>query len=143
MTLPWIVNANSAPWLQQQPTYPRVISIYRNSTVAGTNDAIGDVGYSGAEQGITTDGQGEVLIVKGLSAAIQLKAGRSTSKSTELPMDAITKPVWTIFIPATSISIYSIRDRDIIYDDEQYRYEVGSNYWTSFGYELSTIREEA
>jgi predicted ATPase len=49
-----------------------------------------------------------------------------------------------VFIPASSaITIYSIRDRDIIVDDEGYRYEVGANFWTGLGYQVSTIREEA
>jgi hypothetical protein len=38
---------------------------------------------------------------------------------------------------------HDIRDRDILTDDEDYRYQVGGNYWTSMGYQLSTIREEA
>jgi hypothetical protein len=43
----------------------------------------------------------------------------------------------------TGIEIYDIRDRDIIVDDEGYRYEVSTNFWTGLGYQLSTIREEA
>jgi hypothetical protein len=65
-------------------------------------------------------------------------------RAAELPGDATSKPVWNVFIPASSaITIYSIRDRDIIVDDEGYRYEVGANFWTGLGYQVSTIREEA
>ena len=139
--LPWMMNVNNAPWLDQQNPYPRVVTVSRNKTVAGTNDAIGNVGYSGAEQG--TGSEGETVLFSGLPAAIQLKAGGRTTKSGELPGDSVTKPVWDIYIPASAISIYSIRDRDIITDDEGYRYEVGANYWTDAGYQLSTIRQEA
>lgn len=139
--LPWIVSINNAPWLQQQTVYPRRVSISRLKTVAGpTDNAIGNVGYSGAEQG--TGDEGELVLFTNRQASIQLKAGGRTTKSGELPSDAITKPVWEIFVPSTVISQYDIRDRDIITDDEGYRYEVGSNYWTQLGYQLSTIREE-
>lgn len=141
MTVPWLATINTAPWLQPQPAYPRVVSISRSSTVAGVTDAIGNVGYSGTEQG--TGVEGEVVLLTKLPASIQLKAGGRTTKSGELPGDAVTKAVWEIFIPSSAIVEYAIRDRDIISDDEGYRYEVGANYWTSFGYQLSTIREEA
>jgi hypothetical protein len=39
--------------------------------------------------------------------------------------------------------LYSIRDRDIIVDDEGYRYGVSANYWTGIGYQLDCIRLEA
>lgn len=140
MTLPWM-TAPPAPWQQQQPAYPRTVSVLRLKTVAGATDLIGSVGYSGAEQG--TGSEGEVILFTNLPASVQLKAGGRTTKSGELPGDAVTKAVWEIFIPASAITQYSIRDRDIILDDESYRYEVGSNYWTGLGYQLSTIREEA
>lgn len=141
--LPWLISNSNAPWLQQQPVYPRLVSILRNSTVAGPigTDAIGNVGYSGAEQG--SGSEGEVVLFTNLAASIQLKAGGRTTKSGELPGDSVTKAVWEIFIPSSAVARYSIRDRDIISDDEGYRYEVGANYWTQEGYQLSTIREEA
>lgn len=141
MTVPWVTMANSAPWLLQQPVYSRLVTVARNYTISGNSDAIGNDGYSGAEQG--TGIEGELVLFTKLPASVQLKAGGRTTKSGELPGDAVTKPVWDIFIPASAISIYSIRDRDVIIDDEGYRYVVGANYWTSEGYQLSTIREEA
>jgi hypothetical protein len=138
--LPWL-NAPPAPWQQQQSLYPRTVSVRRPKTVAGLSDNVGNVGYSGAEQG--TGSEGETILFNDLPASIQLGAGGRTTKSGELPGDATTKPVWNIFIPASSIAQYSIRDRDIILDDEGYRYEVGANFWTGLGYQLSTIREEA
>lgn len=140
--LPWMANVNTAPWNNSsQKIYIRTVSISRLKTVAGTTDAIGNVGYSGAEQG--TGIAGETVLLTGLPASIQLGAAGRTNKGTELPGDAISRPVWNVFIPATSINMYNIRDRDIITDDEGYRYEVGANYWTGLCYQLSTIREEA
>lgn len=139
--MPCQIIVNSAQLLTQQSAYPRTVIISRNKTVAGSTDIIGNVGYSGTEQ--STGIEGEVVLYSGLPASIQLKAGGRTTKSGELPGDAVTKPVWEIFIPSTDISKDSIRDRDIIMDDEGYRYEVGANYWTAFGYQLSTIRQEA
>ena len=142
MTLPWMTSVNTAPWFLQQPIYPRIVSISRLSTVAGLTDTIGNVGYSGAELGVGSEG--EVVQLTALPASIQLKTGGRTTKNGELPGDAVTKPVWEIFIPASATVVqYAIRDRDIIIDDEGYRYEVGANYWTAFGYQLSTIRMEA
>jgi hypothetical protein len=60
-----------------------------------------------------------------------------------LDFDPILGPASLIRAVAALGTIYSIRDRDIIVDEEGYRYEVGANYWTQLGYQLSTIREEA
>jgi hypothetical protein len=126
-----------------QTLYFRTVAVHRMKTVAaGPSDNIGSVGYSGAEQG-TVSVEGETILFIGLPATIQLGAVGRTTKSGELPADAVSKPIWNILIPATAISIYSIRDRDIIIDDEGYRYEVAANYWTAAGYQLSTVREEA
>lgn len=141
---PWMNTVNTAPWNSSttQTNYPRTISIRRLKTVAGTTDAVGAVGYSGAEQD-PNDIQGEVILYDNVPATIQLGASGRTNKGTELPGDAISRPVWNILIPATALPRYAVRDRDIILDDEGYRYEVGANYWTPLGYQLSTVREEA
>lgn len=142
VTLPWIANADTAPWnTNTQAIYIRTVSVSRMKNVAGPTDAIGSVGYSGAEQGVGVEG--ETVLLTGLPASIQLGAAGRTNKGTELPGDAIARPVWNIFIPASAIAQYSIRDRDILTDDEGYRYEVGANYYTQLGYQLSTIRQEA
>jgi hypothetical protein len=144
MTLPWMMTSNAAPWVLQQPVYNRTVFISRNLTVAGNTDAIGADGYSGAEQGSTGGTtEGEFILFTKLPANIQLKTAGRTTKTGGMPGDAITAPVWTILIPASAISQYDIRDRDIITDDEDYRYAVGANVWTIAGYELSAIREEA
>lgn len=141
-SVPWITTVNTAPWNATQPVYLRTVSIRRLKTVAGTSDAIGGVGYSGAEQSLSSI-EGEVVLFSGLMASIQLSTAGKTTKGTELPGDATSKPIWIIFIPVSVISIYSVRDRDIVLDDEGYRYEVAANQWTSAGYQLSTVRLEA
>jgi hypothetical protein len=143
MTLPWMKTLNTAPWNAQQPVCNRVVAIHRLKTVAGSSDAIGGVGYSGAEQS-TSSIEGEQVLLTGISASIQVGAVGRTTKG-GLPGDAVSKPVWLIHIPLSSgVPQYTIRDRDIIVDDEFYRYEVGANYWTALnGYQLSTIRLEA
>ena len=141
MTLPWMTTVNTAPWNAAQPIYPHTVSVRRAKTVAGGTDVIGNVGYSGAEQG--TGVEGETVLFTGLPASIQLGAAGRTTKGTELPGDATSRPIWNVFIPASAITQYSVRDRDIIVDDEGYRYEVGANQWTAAGYQLSTIRQEA
>jgi len=141
-SVPWMTTINTNPWNSTQGLYPRVVSVSRINTVAGAGDAIGNVGYSGAEQG--SGPEGEMVLLTGLAASIQVGAVGRTTKSGDLPGDAVSKTVWTIFIPvSTGIVQYSIRDRDILIDDEGYRYEVGANFWTASGYQLSTVRLEA
>lgn len=137
---PWITNVNSASWNQPQAVFNRVIDIHRLKTVAGVSDSIGLVGYSGAEQG--TGIAGETVLFTAIPATIQLGAAGRTTKG-GLPTDAVSNPVWNIIIPPSSIAIHNIRDRDIVIDDEFYRYEVGAAFWTALGYQLSTIRLEA
>lgn len=142
---PWLGTVNKAPWNTSQPIYSRLITVSRNKSVAGVNDSVGNTGYSGFEQGVGVEG--ETILYSNLPCVIQLGSSGSRSRTSkgggELPGDAVTKPIWTIFIPANSISIYSIRDRDILTDDEGYRYEVAANQWLNLGYQLSVIREEA
>lgn len=140
-TVPWLSTINTNTWNTSQPQYPRVVSVSRAKTVAGASDAIGNVGYSGAEQGSGPEGM--VVLLTGLAASIQVGAVGRTTKSGDLPGDAVSKTIWNIFIPASVITQYNIRDRDIITDDEGYRYEVGANFWTGSEYQLSTIRLEA
>lgn len=139
--LPWMKNINNAPWLTQQTLFDRTISLFRLRTLAGDTDAIGAVGYSGAETSALSP-TGEIPTLTNIPASIQLAAAGKTTKNVDLPGDATTKAVWNIVIPASAAPLYSIRDRDLIYDDEGYRYEVGANYWDN-GYVLSAIRLEA
>lgn len=141
-TPPWMVNINCNAWNGVQTAYPRTVDVHRTKTTAGPSDAIGAEGYSGAEGG-TVSPEGEDVLFTNRIASIQVVSAGRTTINVGLPGDAVQKPVWKIFIPASAVPKYSIRDRDILIDDEGYRYHVSANEWTEAGYELSTVRLEA
>jgi hypothetical protein len=125
--------------------YPRTIEIHRSKTNAvssGGAQQVGLTGYSGREQSTApSDAEGETVLFSGIPAAIDAKSPGRT-RGTFLPADITEKGTWIITIPAASLPQYSVRDRDIIVDDEGYRYGVGQNYWTVTGYQLACIRLE-
>lgn len=84
--------------------------------------------------------QGETLIIKCRANIQATQQGRK--KDSSLPSDAVWSPTWVIYLPK-SVCKGIIRDRDIIYDDEQYRYDVGQAYWNLLGWKLTCIRAEA
>ena len=123
--------------------YPNTIEVRRAKTVAGSSDAIGGVGYSGTD--VTTnpaDAQGETVLYTRVPASIQA-AATGRKRDSALPQDAVSNPTWDIYVPATGLPEGAVRDRDIIVDDKQYRYEVGQAYWNLLGYKLMCIRLEA
>jgi hypothetical protein len=124
--------------------YNRIIAVHRLATNAAAGDtAIGLVGYSGAEQSPSPpDPQGEITLFTGIPASIQ--AGiMGRKKDSTLPEDIVHAPTWNIFVPAVNLAQYSVRDRDIILDDEGYRYEVAQNWYDLLGYKLACVRLEA
>lgn len=121
--------------------YTSTIDIHRVKTVAGANDAIGLTGYSGAEQS-PTSAQGETVLYTGIAASIQ-SGTTGRKKDSSLPQDAVFAPTWFIFTPANAIAKGGVRDRDIVIDDDGYRYEVAQSQWDILGYKLSCIRLEA
>lgn len=126
--------------------YPRVIAVHRqrtNAVNASGVQQVGLVGYSGREQTTnTTDPAGEIVLYTNVPATIVAKtAGRI--KNGELEADFTEKPQWQISMPSSALPLYSIRDGDIIVDDEDYRYGVTQNTWTILGYQVSCVRLEA
>lgn len=121
--------------------YPRLVEVRRLKTVAGSTDALGLTGYSGAEQS-TTSAAGETILFTGIPASIQA-AATGRKKDSSLPQDVVYAPTWKIFIPLASLPKGAARDRDYIIDDEGYRYEVGQAYWNILGHQLVCIRLEA
>lgn len=118
--------------------YPRLIEVRRLKTVGA---AVGLVGYSGAEQPSSAL-HGEEVLFTDIPASIQAgPAGRK--KDGSLPSDSVFAPTWKIWIPLSAMEKGSIRDRDIIKDDELYRYEVSQAYWNILGYQLVCIRLQA
>ena len=146
--LPWLITS-PLPWQADQPLYPRLVTIKRSrdDAVSPTGQVmVGLLPYEGREQSTAPgDPDGEDTLYSGLPAAIQLKAIGKTKGGNAMPLpgDYIEKPQWTIFIPASDTNQYDIKDRDVVYDDEGYRYGITANYWTAFGYEIAAIRLEA
>jgi hypothetical protein len=124
--------------------YPRIIEVHRVKSVAGATDTvIGLTGYSGAEASTDpSDPAGEAVLFTDIPASIQAgSTGRK--KDSALPQDVVFMPTWIIYIPLSALAKGSVRDRDIIVDDEAYKYEVGQAYWNILGHKLICIRLEA
>jgi hypothetical protein len=136
-------NPLMQPWEAVNSPFGRTVAVHRQISVAQGTPAVGDVGYSGAEQTITPAPgiEGEKVLMTGLPANISVSsAGRSKGI---LPGDVVYKPQWRVLIQASSAPQYSIRDRDLLIDDEGYRYSVSAAGWTTAGYQLECIRLEA
>lgn len=124
--------------------YPRTITIRRANTVAGTTDAVGDVGYSGDVNSVqvASNPQGETVLFTKVSCSIEpTSPGRPTGAG--LPGDSTHHPRWTVNIPPGQVPDGAIRDRDIFVDDQSYRYEVIQAYWTPLGWQIPALRLEA
>lgn len=122
--------------------YPRTISIHRSSGPATDTPNVGLVDYSGRTATTTAnDPDHEQVLFTNIPAAIDGKSSGRT-RGAYIPADVIEKPEWTILIPASAVPQYSIKDRDIVVDDEGYRYGVGSAWYTILGYELWCVRLE-
>jgi hypothetical protein len=140
---PWEAQVNRVQAVTGggQIVHDRLISIRRLKTVAGSNDAVGDVGYSGAEAG-TTSPASEVVLYTDIACNISARTPGRT-RSVTLPGSVVEKPIWIIQLPIWAVPQYAVRDRDILQDDEGYRYEVSAADYSSLGYHLSTVRLEA
>jgi hypothetical protein len=126
--------------------YPRTIQIRRLRTEAFVDgvDQVGGLGYSGATQDTDeSDVDGEQILFKNVCCQIAAhQSGRT--KDGLLPTDATMKPLWLIIVPSSScVPKAAIRDRDILVDDEQYRYIVAQAWWTPLSWNLSAVRLEA
>lgn len=127
--------------------YPRTIQVRRLQTAAVQKgiQEVGGVGYSGAEQ-VEAEYDplnGEQILYKNVCCDIQAQQTGRT-KDGLLPSDATTKPSWLILVPTSSgIPKGGIRDRDILVDDEGYRYITAQAWWTPLSYNLSCVRLEA
>jgi hypothetical protein len=141
--LKFFANTQTPPPVSASAIYPRLISIRRVRHVAGIEDQIGFVGYSG--ETASTDAfaaNGEDILIGGIPASIQPRqSGRK--KDGTLPQDAVFAATWFIFVPKNALAKGFVRDRDIVVDDEGYRYEVAQAAWNLLGYKLVCIRLEA
>jgi len=135
----WAIQ--TPPGLTAGALYNRVIDVHRIVTQAAQTPEIGDTGYSG-ETGVPGTGVGdEQVIYTGVPCVISVKAaGRSKGP---LPTDLVYRTSWTIGVPVNAIPEFGIRDKDIIIDDDGYRYYVGAAGWTALQWNLECIRLEA
>lgn len=110
--------------------YNRAVSIYRLQSI---ETQPGQDPYSGDIPDLETP------LFSNLPASIQVRSAGRAGR-TVLPTDISVRPAWVIYVPG--LPLYSIRDRDIVVDDEFYRYGVGAAAWTIFGYTLECVRLE-
>lgn len=113
--------------------YPRLVSVSRPTGPTGA----GYVGYSGVNTSTETP------VIANVPANIQAKTTLSRSSGGALPAAPPGPIVWRVFIPLNAVPKGTIKDRDIITDDEGNRFVVEASYWNSMGWNLATIRLEA
>jgi hypothetical protein len=119
---------------------PRLIDVHRSKNPATSSDT-GLGTYQGREASTDfSDPEGEAILLTGVNCDIQSRGiGRSTGAML-LPGNVSKNPQWRII--TSFIPIHTIRDNDILIDDEGYRYQVALNQWTVLGYVLDCIRLE-
>ena len=122
------------------PLFPRTVDL-RRSNVPMASNAKGLGGYSGREAAAAPpDPNGETVLMTGIACTIEARGiGRATGKMT-LPGNVTVHPQWRII--TVPLPLYTIRDNDILIDDEGYRYQVAMNQWGILGYTLDCIRLE-
>jgi hypothetical protein len=106
--------------------YPRTIGITRPAA----QSSVGSEPYGGLNQAT------ETTIATGLPASIQ-KAGAAGAPLGGIPGDMADRSVWRMFIPQGSVALGVVQDRDIVTDDQGWRYQVMATYWNSLGLQLS------
>jgi hypothetical protein len=139
-SLPWENNPLVSS-LQAQYLYVRTVAIHRPRPP--TPVEVGQISYQGLQQTTAAGDSGEDIIQTGVACAIQCfglgKAGGPGITKSDSP-----GPVqWRIFFSPSALSKGALRDRDILIDDEGYRYDVGAAYWNVLGYRADCIRLEA
>jgi hypothetical protein len=120
--------------------YPRTVDLHRSKNPA-LPSATGLGTYEGREASTAAiDPEGETVIMQSIPCSIESRGiGRATGQMT-LPGNVTKHPQWKILTP--SLPLYTIRDNDILIDDEGYRYQVALNSWGITGYTLDCIRLE-
>ena len=138
--LPWENNPIIAS-LQAGYIYVRTVDIHRPRPPAPVE--VGQISYQGLQQTTAAGDSGEDIIRTGVACAIQANGigkveGRGITKS-----DSPGPVQWKIFFSPKALPKGILRDRDIIIDEEGYRYMVAAAYYNILGYRADTIRLEA
>lgn len=104
--------------------YPRTLTLVRPATQSGE----GKLTYGGKTQA------GETVIASSVPCGFDLR--REGQKDTPgLPGDG-TRPTYDCRIPRKALAKGTVKDRDIVIDDEGLRYQVVGPFWASLGYAL-------
>lgn len=104
--------------------YPRTLTLVRPRAQSGE----GRAAYGGKTQ------DGEDVIAENVPCNFDLR--REGQKDTPgLPGDG-TRPTYDCRIPKRALALGTVKDRDIIVDDQGLRYQVVGPFWASLGYAL-------
>lgn len=130
----------AGPGIGVDPLFPRRIDLHR-SRQQNAPAAVGAGNYGGREASTAlSDPEGEMILLQNLPCQIESRGiGRATGQMT-LAGNVTRNPQWRIM--TKPLPLGTIRDNDIIVDDEGYRYQVALNNWTINGYVLDCIRLE-
>lgn len=113
--------------------YPRTVSIFRPKR----SNAVGAVPY----KGLTPSNDDQLYC--DLPAGVQWRASIGRPP-TNIPSDAAVQGYWEVLIPlGNGITFGSVRDRDVIVDDQGIRYQVFGDYHTPLNSQFKCQRLEA
>lgn len=127
----------------KQWIYSRTIDVHRARTVAGGTPNIGLTSYSGMAQANVSAAMGEDVIATGIPCSIQDQGMGRVKGQGLLPSDAPGPGQWKCYIPFEGAAKGSIKDRDILVDDEGVRYQVSQASWDRLGWRIVCIRLES
>ena len=152
----YLVNATAGTFFitAMQPLLPllavkcnNVISIKR--AIANQFDSIGSVSvgaqpYSGVENSTNPlNPNGEQTLFASVPIALVSRAIGKAKGLDITPSDAPGPVQWWAYPSPAAVPQGSVRDRDVLVDQDSYRYQTAGAYWTANGYRLQTIRVEA
>ena len=108
--------------------YPRLITITRPNNTTG----VGALPYQGVQS------TNETVLFTNIPASVQQRG--ATGQKAGIPADTKGRPIWIVIIPSQYCALGQIKDRDVITDDLNNRYQVSAAYWNSLGYQCECER---
>lgn len=156
----YLVGPAGTLFIADMPSLRPVVAVLCNTTVSvtrpgqqlsstggqapGLPSQPGNTGsYWGSSTKVTTDpnGAGEIAIKSGIPASMIGTTGRATGVG-ELPSDAPGPSRWRVYVPQSAFPKGTIKDRDILTDDQGERLQVSADYFSTIGYRLECVRLE-